>query len=84
MTISLLELRHIIETGFLPLECRCTSTSPNELTVEIMGRATGANLMVAGIDVASLGTSRAISEMIGTLRTEFESVAHSARAIHLR
>lgn len=84
MTISLLELRHIIETGFLPLECRCTSTSPNELTVEIINRATGANLMVAGIDVATLGTSRAVSEMIGTLRKEFESVAYSDRATHLR
>jgi hypothetical protein len=72
MTISLLELRHIIEAGFLPLECRCTSMSENKLIIEIMDRETGANMMVGGIDVATLVTSRAISELIGKLRTEFE------------
>ncbi|KTC62664.1 hypothetical protein AO262_02050 [Pseudomonas fluorescens ABAC62] len=77
MTISLLELRHIIEVGFLPLECRCTSTTANELTIEIMDRATGANMIVSGIDATSLGTSRAISELIGQLRTEFEVASRS-------
>ncbi|MFJ5300894.1 DUF1652 domain-containing protein [Pseudomonas sp. NPDC088368] len=75
MSISLLELRHIIESGFLPLECRCTSTTANELTIEIIDRTTGANLAVGGIDVATLGTSRAISELIGELRTEFSTMS---------
>ena len=59
MAISLLELRHIIESGFLPLQYRFTD------------RTTGANFVVGGIDVATLGTSRAISELIAELRTEF-------------
>lgn len=71
MAISLLELRHIIESGFLPLQCRCTSPSANELTIEIIDRTTGTNFVVGGIDVATLGTSRAISELIAELRTEF-------------
>jgi hypothetical protein len=77
MSISLLELRHIIESGFLPLECRCTSTTANELTIEIIDRTTGANLAVGGIDVATLGTSRAISELIGELRTEFSTMSRT-------
>ncbi|RRV10550.1 DUF1652 domain-containing protein [Pseudomonas sp. v388] len=77
MSISLLELRHIIESGFLPLECRCTSTTANELTIEIIDRSTGANLAVGGIDVATLGTSRAISELIGELRNEFTAMSQA-------
>lgn len=77
MTISLLELRHIIESGFLPLQCRCTSPSANELTIEIIDPTTGANFVVGGVDVATLGTSRAISELIGELRTEFDRVSQS-------
>ncbi|WP_431033553.1 DUF1652 domain-containing protein [Pseudomonas yamanorum] len=38
MTICLLELRHLIEVRFLPLECRCTSTIPNHLIIELMGK----------------------------------------------
>lgn len=77
MSISLLELRHIIESGFLPLECRCTSTTANELTIEIIDRTTGVNLAVGGIDVATLGTSRAISELIGELRNEFRAMSQT-------
>lgn len=71
MSISLLELRHIIESGFLPLECRCTSSSANELTIEIIDPATGTNLVVGGIDIATLRSSRAISELVGELRRDF-------------
>ncbi|MFK3795571.1 MULTISPECIES: DUF1652 domain-containing protein [unclassified Pseudomonas] len=81
MSISLLELRHIIESGFLPLECRCTSPSANELTIEIIDRATGANLAVGGIDIATLGTSRAISELIGELRAEFAAMPHTKKQL---
>jgi antitoxin component of RelBE/YafQ-DinJ toxin-antitoxin module len=77
MAISLLELRHIIESGFLPLECRCTSPSANELTIEIIDRTTGANFVVGGIDVATLATSRAISDLIGKLRTECGGISRS-------
>ncbi|RJX74899.1 DUF1652 domain-containing protein [Pseudomonas sp. LS-2] len=75
MAISMLELRHIIESGFLPLECRCTTSATNELTIEILDRTTGANLAVGGIDVATLGTSRAISELIGELRAELSAMS---------
>lgn len=75
MPISMLELRHIIESGFLPLECRCTTSATNELTIEILDRTTGANLAIAGIDIATLGTSRAISELIGELRGELSAVS---------
>jgi len=75
MAISALELRHIIESAFLPLECRCTSPSKDKLTVEIIDQTSGVNLVVGGIDVASLGTSRAISDLIAALRTQFAGVS---------
>lgn len=74
MAISLLELRHIIELGFLPFECRCTSPPVNELTIEIVDQTTGASLAVGGIDVAKSGTSRAVSELIGELRSELSAM----------
>ena len=77
MAISLLELRHIIESGFLPLQCRCTSPSARELTIAITDRTTGATFVVGGVDVATLGTSRAISVLIAQLRTEFSGLSQS-------
>ncbi|MDH0748874.1 DUF1652 domain-containing protein [Pseudomonas sp. GD03842] len=71
MAISLLELRHIIESGFLPLECRCTASASNELTIELVDPATGANLVTGGINAASLDNSRAIAELVAQLRTRF-------------
>lgn len=81
MSISLLELRHIIESGFLPLECRCTEASPNVLTIEIIDRTTGASLVVSGIDAATLGTCRAISDLVGDLRRHFEAKAPSKASL---
>lgn len=70
MTLSLLELRHIIESGFLPLQCKCMCNSSDELTIELVDPSTGANMIVGGISVASLSTSRAIAELIAELRME--------------
>ena len=84
MAISLLELRHIIESAFLPLECRCTSNAANKLTVQIFDRTTGSNLVVSGIDVASLNTSRAIAELMGQLRSEMTAVGTSVAQPHVR
>lgn len=69
------------QSGFLPLECRCTSPSANELTIEIIDRTTGANLAVGGIDIATLGTSRAISELIGKLRSELAAASLSTEQL---
>jgi hypothetical protein len=70
MTLSPLELRHIIESGCLPLDCRCVLTSDNTLTIELLDPQTGFNIVSGAIPIASLNTSRAIAELIGSLRTQ--------------
>jgi hypothetical protein len=83
MTLSLLELRHIIESGFLPLACRCTSDASGHLTIEIIDPESGNNLVVGGIAVASLNTSRAIAELIGQLRAEFNMAGQAGKRWHV-
>ncbi|MDB6141321.1 MAG: hypothetical protein JWP80_365 [Pseudomonas sp.] len=70
MNISLLELRHIIESSFLPLECRCSVNIDRELTVEVVNPASGANVVMGGFSVASLDSSRAIAALIAEVRSE--------------
>lgn len=75
MALSLLELRHIIESGFLPLHCKCTSSVSGELSIEVVDTSTGANVVVEAIPLATLSTSRAIAELIGQVRVQLGSPA---------
>jgi hypothetical protein len=69
--ISILELRHIIECGFLPLSCTCTSNPDGTLMVKVFEPASGqVELLVTAIKTDKLTSSRAIAELIGELRTE--------------
>lgn len=75
MVMSLLELRHIIESGLLPLKCRCTADANGDLTIELMDEYAGTNLVTGGIPIASLQTSRDIANLIAQLRYEIASSA---------
>ena len=75
MAISTLELRHIIESAFLPLRSKCSASAQGELTVEIVDPATGANAVFGGIPIAGLGTSRAISDLIAQVRMQLKDPA---------
>ncbi|WP_248803475.1 DUF1652 domain-containing protein [Pseudomonas sp. MWU13-2100] len=69
--ISILELRNIIELGFLPLRCQCTVSHDSSLTVKVFDSETGrVDLLVTGISTVSLTSARAISNLVGELRTE--------------
>lgn len=69
--ISTLEIRHIIESAFLPMACRCTISPGGSLTVHVTDPATGrADLVVTGIAIATLSSARAISDLVAELRTE--------------
>lgn len=73
--ISNLELRHIIESGLLPLSCRCTLNPDSSLTVEISDPVTRRPaLTVTGIASDKLATSRDISELVGALRQDFSAL----------
>ncbi|MDH0745469.1 DUF1652 domain-containing protein [Pseudomonas sp. GD03842] len=69
-TLSNLELRGIIESGFLPHRCHCTIMD-NTMTVEVIDPLTArVELFASGIRLDRLDTSRALCELISELRAE--------------
>lgn len=72
--ISALELRHIIECGFLPLSCSCTLNVDGSLMIKVTEPSTGrVELLVTGVSTTQLTSSRAIANLIGELRSEMAS-----------
>ena len=69
--ISTRELRHIIECGFLPLSCTCTANPDGSLMIKVFDPESGCvELLVAGILIANLGSTRSIANLIDELRGE--------------
>ncbi|MBK5304319.1 MULTISPECIES: DUF1652 domain-containing protein [Gammaproteobacteria] len=69
--ISILELRHIIECGFLPLTCVCTSNPDGSLMIKVFKPSSGhVELLVTGVKIEKLTSSRAIAELISELHGE--------------
>ena len=85
--ISALELRHIIECGFLPLSCSCSLNPDGSLMIKVTDPSSGSvELLVTGVSTTPLTSSRAIANLIGELRSEmtarevsFESNERRAR-----
>lgn len=72
--ISILELRHIIECGFLPLSCSCTANPDGSLMIKVFDPASGrVELLVTGVSTANLMSSRAIAQLIVELRDEMKA-----------
>jgi hypothetical protein len=72
--ISTLELRHIIESAFLPLSCTCRVNPDGYLSVQIFDRHSGrVGLFVTGISTAGLISSSAICNLVSQLRTELKA-----------
>jgi hypothetical protein len=84
MAISTLELRHIIESAFLPMRSRCSASTDGQLTIDIVDPTTGLNVTFGGIPMATLGSSRAISDLIAQLRTQMASPARNAGVLTQR
>jgi len=69
--ISTLELRHIIECGFLPLSCTCTVNPDGSLMIKVFDPSSGqVELLVTAVTTERLTSSQAIAELIGELRSE--------------
>lgn len=80
-TLSNLELRSIIESGFLPMRCNCTILD-DLMTVEVTDPLTERVLLYkAGVRLDRLDTSRALCELIHKLRAEMEQVSHAHHAL---
>lgn len=69
--ISALELRHIIECGFLPLSCHYTVNPDGSLMIKVFEPTSGrVDLLVTSVTTSGLNSSRAIANLIGELRSE--------------
>ena len=66
-------LCNIVESGFEPLTCECTETL-GLLRIEVFEPASGdVKLLIDGVSTEQLTSVRAISELIGELRTEMSA-----------
>jgi len=74
MFLSALELRNIIESSFLPKRCECTLSPDLSMTVKVFGdhQTDRVDLVVTGIDAASLNGCREINDLIAELRHDLE------------
>lgn len=72
--MSILEQRQIVESAFLPLDCRCTIEAGDTVVIQIRAAEDGrALLSVTGIDRAELSSSRSISQLVLRLRHRLET-----------
>jgi hypothetical protein len=78
--LSTLELRSIVEGAFLPLRCTCSVTQDSvsqdeSLTVQINDPGSKhVELLVTGISLSRLNTSRDISELVAELRHDLANI----------
>jgi len=69
--ISSLELRHIIESAFLPMKCVCSTRPGGSLMIQLVDPATQQELLtVAGVDTKTLRSSRAIAKLVLEIKEE--------------
>ena len=72
--ISILELRHMIECGFLPHSCSCTVNPDGSLMIKVVEPVSGrVELLVTAVSTNDLTSSRAIARLIAELRSEMAS-----------
>jgi hypothetical protein len=66
-------LCNIVESGFEPLSCECTENR-GLLRIEVRDPVAGrVELLISGVSTAELTSVRAISDLIGELRTEMKA-----------
>ncbi|RJX74892.1 DUF1652 domain-containing protein [Pseudomonas sp. LS-2] len=70
MALSELELRHIIERSFLPLQCKCVIDSRGELSVELLDQSTGRNLIAGGIPRSHFDSCRGIANFVAEMKAQ--------------
>ncbi|MEQ9724577.1 MULTISPECIES: DUF1652 domain-containing protein [unclassified Pseudomonas] len=69
--MSILEQRQIVESAFLPFNCRCTVEADGTLTLEIRAPQSDHVLLRAdGIQRGELASSRSISQLVLRLRQQ--------------
>lgn len=78
--LSHLQLRHLLESAFLPTKCKCEIDSKGSMTVHFINpRTSRVDLSVDGIVVSKLSSSRAIASLIGELKAEHSRIAQQVQ-----
>lgn len=73
--LSSLELRHIIESSFLPQKCICTVNTVGTMTIQLLNPSTKqVDLTVPGIPISDLITIRSVSDLVAQIREEYRLV----------
>ncbi|MET0775646.1 MAG: DUF1652 domain-containing protein [Pseudomonas mandelii] len=75
MFLSALELRNIVESGFLPKRCQCTLSPDMSMTVKVYSdhETDHLDLMVTGINAKKLNGCREINDLIAGLRSQMQN-----------
>ena len=74
--ITLAQLRMLIEQSFSPLACECSVTGDHFLTVKLYHPVSGqVDLVVSGLNVATLQSAESVAALIEELRYELESTS---------
>lgn len=69
--LSTLELRHIIESAFLPLSCACTVDESGFLQITIFDPSTNTvELVTSGAHISLLSGNASITQLLSDLRGE--------------
>jgi len=69
--LSDLEIKHVLETAFLPDRCACSLDPYGSISVQIYDQRSGELLLtVAGISRVEVASSRSIANLVGQIREE--------------
>ncbi|MDY4301856.1 DUF1652 domain-containing protein [Pseudomonas salmasensis] len=72
--ISITEFNRIMASGFLPLSCECCLNSDGSLRISVFEPTSGrVDLLLTRVSPEGLDSIRAISNLIGELRTEIKA-----------
>ena len=72
--ISIIEFNRIMAVGFLPLACDCTLNGDGSLRISVFEPVSGrVDLLLTRVSPEGLDSIRAISNLIGELRTELKA-----------
>ena len=69
--LSDLEIKHLLETAFLPQRCVCSLVPYGSISVQIFDQGSSEPLLtIAGISRVEVTSSRSIANLVGQIREE--------------
>lgn len=80
--LSHLELRHLLESAFLPTECKCTVSSDRTISIQLINpRTRKVEVSRSAVPIGGLTSSRAIANLVAELKEELRTwpLAHQDR-----